>query len=465
MDTIINLSTYKYLPWKMRLFTLTARCYEEMKDHSACRKSIEYALFAIKTLRDLESRDPPIPQDVLLILDGASREAGLLLFKYDIILKKENLNVLNTKFTTDKIRLVALSEILFSSKRRVLQQEAVPEHLTSILPNLLDITSKLCMSRFNLFSKELDSIFDNSTNPEDVIPTNLSDAIEIIPLPLHLQLCKIAFDYKAWDLFRSSKLSLQKRLEYHSKVSGISIITPAELNSIYNQVNILHLIFGLKYPAESSMGDNISSSTTTGAVVEVENVPSTSSARSQGSSNSKSASDSARSKGSQLSGRSIKDGGGGEVDTTASISELPKTAEEGVNLNIDKIIDVANFLEKLCFTGDKFDNYLDMIIDCVRFLWDPYLVKVLKNFDQQIPRENNLQDNLVKVLEISLNAIHNISSIIDVQDAEMLSTVSLRLALILESSKQYRRSIQVISLSHTHTLSLVLTHSLFLSLY
>lgn len=82
-DTVVSLSTTKYLDWRIRLYTALCMCYERAGENAGAMQIAQQLIARIDELNELEHLDvvPPTPQQVA-ILQGSMEKAKLLLLKY-----------------------------------------------------------------------------------------------------------------------------------------------------------------------------------------------------------------------------------------------------------------------------------------------------------------------------------------------------------------------------------------------
>ena len=85
LEAAVTLCTVKYLPWRVRQYCLVAKCYDEINDVEAAAGTVDRAIKSINFLLELESLDPPVPPDVLNVLDTCTQRMKILKFKYDTL--------------------------------------------------------------------------------------------------------------------------------------------------------------------------------------------------------------------------------------------------------------------------------------------------------------------------------------------------------------------------------------------
>lgn len=259
MESNIVLTSSKHLTWRITLYTEIIEVYEHIGAFKSANKVVFHALKQIQGLKEIEEAEPPVPDVIKNNLAIATEHFKALEMKFGLLLGtmppdqwKKKLDEFPLKSTKLAIALRCLSLNKPDCSRKVQQQGLKVPWKAIVTTYAVDLVSAdlqtLCKALNEQKEKrtrdsrllEMSLKNDSGENKESVLVKNREfdsqmvkeavwrKACSNVPLEIHLELLKHAYDCRLWDIFSNlsdwAEVRISNRRIEHPYVTDVDIM-------------------------------------------------------------------------------------------------------------------------------------------------------------------------------------------------------------------------------------------------
>lgn len=259
MESHMILSSSKHLAWRITLYVELCETYEQLGGFKAASKVVAHGLKQLQILRDIEEAEPPVPDVIKLALSNSAETLKALEMKFGLLLGtlppdqwKKKLDEFPVKSTKLTVALKCLSLQKPDMCRKVSQQGTK----VAWKPLITTYTVELVNSDLQILAKALNEQKEKRIRDSKLLDLSLkAEATETreamltkhremdsamvkevvwrkasanVPLEIHLELVKHAYDCRLWDIFFNlsewAEVRIVNRRIEHPYVADVDII-------------------------------------------------------------------------------------------------------------------------------------------------------------------------------------------------------------------------------------------------